>query len=351
MTTVNNGNDKSSREKYLDFLREQVNIYKTFQRGNQSLDENELKDIFKMMKNLKFEKDIKNHSFLEITEDYIKKLYYPAFGETYMLKNISKNIRSQSEEIINEYEHSDNVLGDIIEAGWDGIFNYNVERLIENSSFCLDVEFALPEETNMENVSITNLFGNSYYGPVNDCNFDENILKNALVYLIHQQGYSIKDVLDEIIADVDYDYDKKPKFVESISREVINNPNYNTILTACIKIEGFDICNFFDSIFKEENYLWIYPSVRMGLFNKDDGGGSLFEINIDKPFFIPFKYIEDVIIENAYCGDTYPVSEVYGIGDKRFWKKKIAITTEPFEKVETKYEIDEYIKKTIKGEE
>lgn len=343
---------ESSREKYLDFLREQVKYYKKYHWENDCLDENDLNEVFKIMKELMYKKDVENNSFMSILTNYLKKDYNLDFGFLYTMSNIINNISSQSEEIINEYNKSEDIKGDIIEAGWVDEFDLNVEELIENSSFCLDVEFGLPDEMNFEMVSIYCLFGNIYTEPAEGYNFDERILKNALVYLINQQGYSIKDIFDKILANEKIDYNRVPNFVESVKREIINNPNCSSALTACITVKGADICKLFDCYFKEEENLQINPSVRLGLFNESDGGGSLFEINIDSPFIIPFKYVRDIIIENAFNKNIYTVSDVYGIADTDFWSDDFSITVEePVLKKETKEEIDEYIKKSIKGED
>lgn len=352
-TTKNNSESKtSSHEKYIAFLKEQIEYYKTYHWDDEFLEENDVKEVFETMKDLMYEKKIEGNSFISILTDYLFERYGSKFGISYIMENIDNNIGFQSEEIINEYNTTESLPNDIMEAGWDEEFDINIEELIRKSSIRLDVEFGFPEETNIEMCSISHLFGNTYTEPAEDYNFDERILKNALIYLIHQQGYSVTDVLDKILADEDIDYDSIPDFVESVMREIINNPNVSTSLTACITANGMDICNLFDGYFNEENNLQINSSVRLGLFNDWDGGGSLFKIYLDRPFIISLKYVSNILIEKANNGDLYPVSEVYGVYDKKFWSDDFSITTEePKLKEESKEDIDEYIRKNIKGED
>lgn len=349
-TTKNNSESKtSSHEKYIAFLKEKIkDDNQFFWDYDDELSVDSLATIVKKMFKEKKENENQYISFMPLLEEHILQ-EYSFYMEDALKNTIESDLPNQSEEIIDEYHHSDDFFADLEEAGFKG-FDMNLKTLMNQSKFYINIMLALPDEENFNMTSITNLFGNKYTAPCGGYeDKDEKTLNNALVYLIHQQGFTVSRVLRELKANkaIDYFHDTF-NFPESVRKEIINNPNYLTHLTVLLCLTGADIGNFFEFYVNGGINLQIGTSANFGLFNDIDGGGSLFEINLKKPFIMPKDIIKDIQIEGISRNYSYGVQSVYDM-DWNVWSSDFTFTNEkPVLRKELKENIDKTYEKLFK---
>ena len=140
-----------------------------------------------------------------------------------------------------------------------------------------------------------------------------DICNNGLSYLVQQQGYSLKDVFTST---------PQKGFSESIKEECDNFFNYMGRLTILSKVDYDTFCEL-ATITKQNDHsdkhskgtVIIDKKCMLGIFNEWHGSGSILEIDLDKDFEIPAKYISSVQIESRFSDKRqgYTVDSVYGL--------------------------------------
>jgi hypothetical protein len=241
-----------------------------------------------------------------------------------------------NEAVKRAYELSDNFVDDLYQAGYKGI-NTNTDDLLSRSELRMNVMFATPKEENMDMGSIVTSFG-SYALPDID-RLNETDLDNALVYLIHQQGHTVKEVYDCLFENPRGFRSVEPsEFVKSVVNEIVNNPSEAmSELTALIKINGEDLDDFIKKINSNEEGLCMCfdKGTTVGIYNEWTGGGSVLEIELEKDLVIPTSMVRRVEIESRQS--KYTLDSVYGLCGSA-WKETDAVDSFRHEYVDLKQE-------------
>lgn len=333
---------ENSKQKYNNFLREEVNKYCN-ENGCYEIyfdyrDEISPKYLLEEFENYQNDKKnyIKFKSYLteKIYEDYYYDYDYSLYD------TIREDIyRTNDRDIIDEYLATEDFYEDLTSAGYKGI-NFDIKDLLRNSRLCVNVMFGTDKERNFDMGSIVSSYGNDYQTPFEDWSVNEEDYDNALTYLIHQQGHTVKEVLSCLLHNP-RGFNDTDKFVDSVVNDIVNNSSEAmSELTALIELSGEDITTFFDTIAKGNSYLVFNEDTDIGIFNEWSGCGGLLEINLDKPFVIPADMVRGFQIEGAKKPYEYTVNEVYGLVGS-CWKDTLTYTDKAPELVQ------ENLKETI----
>lgn len=225
---------------------------------------------------------------------------------------------TEIENYIKERDYTE-IIDDLYNCGYKGI-DWNIENLLANTEIKVNILLATPQEQNYDMGSIVTAFGNDYETPfVNwniDCD-DLNCLDNSLTYLIHQQGYTLKDIYKNLL----YQSNAEPEFIKGICYDINNNSSEAmSELGIYIKLRGNEISNFCRKIQKENTYIIVNKDTNIGLFNEWSGTGGYPDNYLEKDFVFPTDMIRNIQIEGAgkEC-QGYTLNEVYGLVDE-FWK-------------------------------
>ncbi len=156
-----------------------------------------------------------------------------------------------------------------------------------------------------------------YYG-----RYEDKIDNRAsIVWLAKRQGYC-KTQLQQALRKENSD---EPKgFLESMRCEVINLPSCMAALTFLVKMTLRDLMELNKYIRLQDRnghyydqrknpdcgYIVIDKKAETGLFDPWSGGGSMFEIELEKDVRLPIKFIRSALPDGA---DGYSVESVYGM--------------------------------------
>lgn len=130
---------------------------------------------------------------------------------------------------------------------------------------------------------------------------------------------------------------KDDSFISSVRDELDNLTSSIGCLTFLVKTDLETAFNLYDKYYKEyklNNFydiekrkgtetITIGKDTNCGLFDLFNGGGSLFEIKLDKDVVVPIKYIGEMNVDQNF--GRYSVRYVYGI-DSSFWKESLKIS-------------------------
>lgn len=138
--------------------------------------------------------------------------------------------------------------------------------------------------------------------------FDE--LKDAsLFWLAEMQGYSKKELYDYLLSHTDEETCDKKEFLPSVFQELINMPAPMPQLVFLRKMPMTMVLDILEGRKKHDGKTKILmPNDTVcSLYDKWNGGGSLFGIELEKDLYIPAEYIDlrpagtyDISIEDAY---------------------------------------------------
>lgn len=184
----------------------------------------------------------------------------------------------------------------------------NVEDLLSNSSFNVNVFFATEAEENFDMGSIVHAFGNDYRDPRLE-DVDAEDLDNALSYLVNQQGHSIAEVYGN----------GDNAFIRSVREEIDENSSEAmSELCALVRMDGQQMLDFIEKRNEAKDSL-VLPKdyATMGIFNQWSGCGGMLDIQLEKDAVLPLSMVREFQIEGVR-GDTnlwggYTVDEVYGL--------------------------------------
>lgn len=119
------------------------------------------------------------------------------------------------------------------------------------------------------------------------------------------------------------------KFIESVVQELENLPSHMSTLTFLVRMDLFELFELQRAIKLQEplahkydprksegnGYIVLSKDAECGLFDPWWGGGSVFEIELDKDVVIPIKYIWKANVERNGGSWNYGIDEVYGMCD------------------------------------
>lgn len=128
----------------------------------------------------------------------------------------------------------------------------------------------------------------------------ETYSDNALSYLVHQQGYTVEEMMHTVqarIAESNYD---TSEFIESVVNELDGTySDYNEQLTALISINGNNLVEMLDKVAEGKDNIVLGTDTVIGLYDRMNGAGSDFEIQLEEDMVIPTTMVQIVQMESS----------------------------------------------------
>lgn len=215
---------------------------------------------------------------------------------------------------------------DLQDCGYNGI-EWNIEDLLRNTTLKFNILFGTDTERNYDMGSIVTAFGNDFQTPFKTWSLDNNVdsLDNALTYLIHQQGHTVKEVYDSLVLGKN----TESPFIEGICEDITNNSSEAmSELGVYVKLSGRDIIDFCDNLQKGNGYIVVDKDTNIGIFNEWCGTCGYPDNYLEKDFVVPVDMIRNVQIEGASKSKyEYTINEVCGLVGE-FWKDNALSYTE-----------------------
>lgn len=149
-----------------------------------------------------------------------------------------------------------------------------------------------------------------------DGKVDKDAEKSGLVWLAKQQGHTL-DELVEILKNGDI---AEPKsFLETVLQEVANGYGCEA-LTFCVKMTLGQAIALKEKMESNPNgSIVLDKRVECGLFDPQEGGGSVLEIDCEKDVEIPFENIWKFYIDESRSNRYDSIHNVYGT-DSSLWR-------------------------------
>lgn len=339
---------ENSRQKYLDFLKKEIEKYCNnegyYEVYVDYRDEISPDDILSYYDS--YQEDKEGYTSFKDYLDYkIFDEYYLDYDSNFFDSIRTDVYQTDDKEIIDQYFETDNLYEDLEECGYNGVA-FDIVDLLSNTNIYVNIMFATDKEQNYDMSSIASAYGNDWQSPFEYFAYNEDEYDNAFTYLIHQQGHTVKEVLEGCYAHPK-GFLETNDFVDSVVNEIVNNPSEMCELTALVRLRGQQIVDFIDRKENGKGYLEFDKDTEIGLFNEWNGGGSLLEITLEKPFIVPVSMIRDFQIEGAK-NQYYSVDSVYGLVGS-CWKDSLSYSHEAPDLVQediakTVSEVEEAIK-------
>lgn len=244
------------------------------------------------------------------------------------------DLEQAPEEVRESWDATQSVWDDLDEAGYHGV-DTNLEQLLGQSEFRVNVLFATEAERSRDFSSIVSAFGNDYRDP--DLDFVEaEDLDNALSYLINQQGHSVTELYEAMAGK-----ESESPFVRSVRLEVSENSSEAmSNLAVLLRMDGNGLLQFLEAREKGVDSL-VLPKdyATIGVFNQWSGCGGGMDVHLERDAVLPLSMAWDFSVEG--CRDTnrwggYTVDEVYGVVDSA-WQPNFSYQVSKSENVKEDY--------------
>lgn len=305
-------NENNVKQEYLDFLKKEIQEYCS---DGYYVVEWDYTDIDVLKENLpEMLENYDGGDFIDyisqqVFESYMNSGWYP---EDTFLEQIGLDINSSGNtDMINYYdERVDNnlLVDDLASVGYNGL-SLGIEDVLSSIDIDVNVMVAPYNEQNFDMGSIISAFGSDYQMPDLDW-LEPDYLDNGITYLIHQQGYTLMDLYDEL-----YGTGPDSKLIKSVAKEINNNSAESMSgLTLCSTISALDYSNIIQAMKSETGYLQFPTNTSVGIYNAWSGSGSVFEIELEKPFIVSVKDVKSIQPDNVSSNSGYSVADVYGGG-------------------------------------
>lgn len=272
-------------------------------------------------------KTTKQHLVKIISETYLDNIR-ETHNDAFLDMIVEDIMSSGNNHIIDCYSKRENTFeADLKAQGYKGI-DVNTDKLIETANVNINIMFATESEQNSNMKSIPTAYGNRWRMP--DVS-NRECFDNILTYLIHQQGYTIADILKprfrnqpSFMPTPFSDENETAPFIRSLMDEIASqdniDPDASAELTALVSLKCKDMLNFFDYICNpdDDKYLVLPDDTHIGIFDEWTGTGSNLAIRLEKDFAVPIKYIRKIQIEDCYCHHSvqnYTIDDVYTLDD------------------------------------
>lgn len=238
-------------------------------------------------------------------------------AETYEENELYKEVKKELESY--DDEHGTELADELDYIGWDYDFfeqcgyhgvKFDIPAYYP-SEICLELELATYEEANHEGY-IIDFFGGYY--PHSSNIDDPEMRDNMLVKLLESQGLSPEDIYDE---------SKSDKVLDSVRRELNNMSSNIDFLTV---LGAFDLEDAAKLLSGDFSSITINPGATIGIFDRWNGGGSLFEIQLDSAWTVSSDNVERIYLSTG-SGGGYSVPEVYGISpnEPSFYNSNVTV--------------------------
>lgn len=251
--------------------------------------------------------DIVSYLYEQMEENFIDGGYFP---EDDFTNAIWEDIKKEDEELQEYFSNkwdNDEVMDDLYNNGYDGV-DYGLEDVLKSIRIPVNIIIAPYNEQNYDMGSIISAFGSDYLPATNGKDLEADYLDNGITYLVHQQGHSLKELFDDI-------YGKKSdnKFIRSVVAEIHNNPaEAMSGLTVLAKVSVTTYADLIKAMNNKSGYVEVSTDAPIGIFNPWIGTGSIFEIELEKPFVFSGNEIQAVQLDDVSGSGYYSVSDVYG---------------------------------------
>lgn len=215
----------------------------------------------------------------------------------------------------------------LLDAGFQGV-TYDITDMLRQD-YKLNIMLATEEELNLCNSTM------DFYSAVlldekspllSDEQDFERYSDNALTYPVHQQGYSVNDVVD-CIHEEEF---CESMFIRSVAEEIEDADFHykNSELVMCVSGNGKELLDVMDKIAHQEGNLEVPKETTIGLFDSVNGTCSDLSIIPEQPVIFPAEMINDIQIEGAGEQNRYyTVDETCGFISK-VWENDITPTNE-----------------------
>ena len=157
---------------------------------------------------------------------------------------------------------------------------------------------------------------------------DEEISDNAsIVWLSKTQGFNKED-LQKALNGYRDGLDKAG-FLETLGQELINLPSHIAVLTFLVETtleNALKIadCMLPDCIETDNSSIKIGKETMTGLYDPWDGGGSLFDIALEKDLDIPLSIVRSAKPDG--CDGIYSIEDAYGMSASAWRRTLLSIT-------------------------
>lgn len=216
-------------------------------------------------------------------------------------------LKSYVADKIGDMDYTD--LHDLLEeVGYNGIDD-GIEEELRNLKLNVNLTLATDDEANYDMSSIITCFGTDYLQVEFD-SLDAQHLDNALTYLVHQQGHTLKELYDAMLGGKE-----AGTFIKSVVEEIENDPAEATCgLTVLVSV-GTDE---YSAIISRDGNIEVSADTELGLYNSWIGGGSVLGIDLEKPFVFPASMVLHADFDDVTGSGNYSVGDCYGtMGEDR----------------------------------
>ena len=272
--------------------------------------------------------------YVEKTDDYFTYTYYADYNDELSAEQVAEILESDSPletfyEKLNEfyygsYDYASNELKDGFK---DYLKSHNAEvseeeledrfydMLMDYVNFTPDYNHFLEQDFKCR-IGIDTGDGNYDY-TLNPSYYNGNIGANpegeekgidkpaSLVWLAETQGYSLEQLREAL---AEGDVENPQGFLQSVRQEAQNMSSHMAQLVFLCTASLSELLNWNT----DKTALSIPRDIDCGLFDKWNGGGSVLEIQLEKPITIPAEYIQE-FTPDVSAHYTYGVDDVYGL--------------------------------------
>jgi len=274
----------------------------------------------------------------DLDADYRDQLSYNDLYEIFTDDDPRSRFFEIMDEIygVSDYEERDRIssvvrkklgeLGGAFVADEDGFFlNSDTEELYQDlfdgGLFCCDLPYDHFYRQRVKlNIMIDTGDGNREYVdnavyPHWDAEKGAKIKDTAsIIWLAKTQGYCKEEL--EAALDGYQDSLDKTGFLGTLGQELINMPSHISVLTFLVETTLGNALEIADCLRPEclendEPFITLGKHTMTGLYDPWDGGGSLFEIELEKDVDIPLNIVRSAKPDG--CVGIYSVEDVYGM--------------------------------------
>ena len=302
--------DDDARKVYMDWLRGEVQkhcnadgLYEAYWDHDDAITPDQMMDAWKNY----------SQEGYATPMDHLENMLYTGTGvdmENYFYSECLLHDLDSAPEVVREcWDATESVFDDLEKAGYNGV-DVNIDQLLRQSSFAVNVFLATEAERNFDMGSIVDSFGNDYRAPEPDM-LDANDLDNALSYLIHQQGHTVSEVYGGLLLDESSD----SEFIESVVSEIEENSSEAmSEVAALVRMDGGAMLSFLAALEEPKDSL-VLPkdSATIGIFNQWSGCGGPLDIRLERDAVIPLSLVREFQIEGQSSPHGYTVDDVYGL--------------------------------------
>lgn len=286
-----------------------------------------------------------NDSFEAIVNDYLWEIV--DFPDEYLYDEVRNHIPSELEDFAEDRDLQE----DLETAGYKGV-DMNIRNILGKSDVRVNVVFATPTEANYDMSNIVDVFG-SWKNPAYDYIVDNpEILDNAMTYLIHQQGHSLKEYYQCLLENPGgFGFNHKSTFIESVVDDCVNNSSDAMSGFTCLTtLTPYELYELRKNVKDGKGSLEFSKDTYCGTVNIWAGSGGL-SVELEKPFIVPTKYAHTIQVEGSENNNGYTVDEIFGLTSD-CWNGKMTFTnSQPSLYKENEEELISYIKSLAEKEE